>query len=755
MNAPELETTYDLEGLTCASCVAKVERAIRSAAPDAAVAVSLPQRTARVRGAASEAVVAAVVAAGYGATPRAPGDDGQAEVEAARRHAAEVGDAGRRALAGLLLGAPLAVLGMGEMLTGRALVEGSDRLQAGLAALLVVVAAPLLSRGLAAIVRLAPTMDSLVALGALAAFGASAVALLQGHASHGHLHFEAAGLILALVLVGRFLEARATGQAGDALRRLLDLRPALALVVGEGGDAREVPAAEVRPGQRVRVLPGARVPVDGRVLEGTSALSEALLTGEPMPVRRGPGDPVAAGTTNGEGALLVLAERTGQETELARIASLVAAAQGTKAPIERLADAVAGRLVPVVAALAALTAAGWLLAGAGTATALWAAIAVLVVACPCALGLATPVVVVVAVGRAAAERILVRDAASLEALAGVTHVLLDKTGTLTEGRPTVVERLGPDADRALRLAAAVEQQSEHPLARAVVEAARQAGLLGPAAQDVTATPGAGVEGAVAEAGAPFPPWVLVGSPAWLATRLVPAAELAPLVAAAEARAATAVGVAAMGADGSHLVGGLLLADPLRPGAADAVRDLVALGLTPLLVTGDAEAPARAIARAVGITDVRAGVRPKDKLEVVTALERGGARVAAVGDGVNDAPALAAATVGVAMGGGTDAARAAASLTLLDDDPRRLVLAIRLARAARRTIRQNLAWAFGYNVVAVPLAALGLLPPVVAAGAMALSSILVVGNGLRLRRTRVGSTAAAEEAGRGGARAGSK
>jgi len=731
MNALEHETTYDLEGLTCASCVAKVERAIRSAAPDAAVAVSLPQRTARVRGADSEAVVAAVVAAGYGATPRAPGDDGEAEREAARRHAAEVGDAGRRALAGLLLGAPLAVLGMGEMLLGRALVAGSDRLQAGLAALLVVVAAPLLSRGLAAIVRLAPTMDSLVALGSLAAFGASAVALFGGHAGHtGMLHFEAAGLILALVLVGRFLEARAQGQAGDALRRLLDLRPALALVVEEGGVARELPAADVRPGQRVRVLPGARVPVDGRVLEGTSALSEALLTGEPMPVRRGPGDPVSAGTTNGEGALLVLAERTGQETELARIAALVAAAQGTKAPIERLADAVAGRLVPVVAALAVLTAAGWLLAGAGTATALWAAIAVLVVACPCALGLATPVAVVVAVGRAAGERILVRDAASLEALAGVTHVLLDKTGTLTEGRPTVVEQLGPDPDRALRLAAAVEQQSEHPLARAVVEAARQAGLLGPPAQDVTATPGAGVEGAVAEG------WVLVGSPAWLATRLVPAAELAPLVAAAGARAATAVGVAAMGADGAHLVGGLLLTDPIRPGAREAVADLVALGLTPLLLTGDAEAPARAVAQAVGIVDVRAGARPKDKLEVVTTLEAGGMRVAAVGDGVNDAPALAAATVGVAMGGGTDAARAAASLTLLDDDPRRLVLAIRLARATRRTIRQNLAWAFGYNVVAVPLAALGLLPPVVAAGAMALSSILVVGNGLRLRRTWV-------------------
>lgn len=734
---------FDITGMTCGSCVAAVQGAIAAVPGVARVDVSLPRRLARVEAVAGEsgrgdgaagddevtrAVVAAVDAAGYGAALRRDdeGDVLAREAEADRRRLAEVVHARRRFVAAAAVTAPLVALAMGGMAVWHHPPAWSGWTQAALGTAALVAGAPIFRGAWEKARRLRANMDTLVALGTLAAWGLSLALLLSG--APAHLHFEAAGVIVALVLLGRFLEARAQGRTGEALRHLIDLRPATALRLAADGRDEEVPVAAVRPGDRLRVLPGAAAPVDGRVVEGTSWVDEALLTGESMPVPKALGDRVVGGTRNGEGPLVVEAERVGADTELARIVRLVAQAQGSKAGVERTADRVSGALVPVVLGIALAAGLAWTLAGAPTERALLASVAVLVVACPCALGLATPTAVVVAVGRAAGRGIFVRDARSLEALAEVTHALLDKTGTLTGGRPEVVAAVGPDggpaadADALVALAAAVEAQSEHPLARGVVAERDRRGLAPVSAEEVTVDVGGGVAGRVEGAR------VLVGAPAWLARKGVPAASLAPLVAAARARAATPVGVARERA----LQGGLLLADQVRPGAAEAVLALRAAGVTPVLVTGDAPEVAAQVARAVGIDDVRAGVRPEGKVALVETLAAGGARVAMVGDGLNDAPALARAHVGVAMGAGTAAARDAAAITLPGDDPRGLAVAVRLARATLRTIRQNLVWAFAYNVVAIPLATAGVLPPVAAAAAMAASSVIVVTNSLRLR-----------------------
>ncbi|WP_203666912.1 heavy metal translocating P-type ATPase [Cellulomonas pakistanensis] len=636
----------------------------------------------------------------------------------------------------------------------------------------------------------ASTMDTLVSIGIVAATGWSLWALLLGGAgalgmtmeptlwpaaddgmgTHmPELYFEVAAVVTTFLLAGRYAEHRSRRRAGDALRALLDLgaKDVALLVTGPDGRRAEqrVPVDRLRAGDEFSVRPGEKVATDGVVLSGTSAVDTSLLTGEPVPVDVGPGDEVTGATINTGGHLVVRATRVGDDTRLAQIGRLVAAAQTGKAPVQRLADRISAVFVPVVLVLAVGTLAVWLLTGGSAQAAFTAAVAVLIIACPCALGLATPTALLVGTGRGAQLGVLIKGPEILEQTRTVDSVVLDKTGTVTEGRMALVGVLVPgEADAAgaaadgedpartaaqrevLRYAGAVEALAEHPIARAVAEAA--AGLAPEAAgvggdgvgigtdqvHEFRAEAGRGVSGVVraAHAGVGLARRVLVGRPAWLAEQGVPADDdLAVRFAAAEADGATAVLVAWDGA----ARGVLVLRDPVKDGSRRAVEELRALGLRPVLLTGDNAGAARAVARAVGIAeeDVVAEVLPADKVDVVRRLQSEGRRVAMVGDGVNDAAALATADLGLAMGTGTDVAIEAADVTLVRGDLGSAPQAVRLSRRTLRVIQQNLFWAFAYNVAAIPLAALGLLNPMIAGAAMAFSSVLVVANSLRLRR----------------------
>jgi Cu+-exporting ATPase len=636
----------------------------------------------------------------------------------------------------------------------------------------------------------ASTMDTLVSIGIVAATGWSLWALLLGGAGElgmtmtptlwpaaddgmgGHmpeLYFEVAAVVTTFLLAGRYAEHRSRRRAGDALRSLLDLGAKDVALIVTGADGRRteqrVPVDRLGVGDEFAVRPGEKVATDGVVVTGTSAVDTSLLTGEPVPVDVGPGDEVTGATINTGGHLVVRATRVGEDTRLAQIGRLVAAAQTGKAPVQRLADRISAVFVPIVLVLAAGTLAVWLLSGASAQTAFTAAVAVLIIACPCALGLATPTALLVGTGRGAQLGVLIKGPEILEQTRAVDTVVLDKTGTVTEGRMALVGVLAPGdaatvdaggevdgpartaAQRdVLRYAGAVEALAEHPIARAVAEAAARlapeaAGVGGDGVgigtdevHEFRAEAGRGVSGVVrtAHAGVGLARRVLVGRPAWLAEQGVPAdADLGARFAAAEADGATAVLVAWDGA----ARGVLVLRDPVKDGSRRAVEDLRALGLRPVLLTGDNAGAARAVARSVGIpeADVVAEVLPADKVDVVRRLQAEGRRVAMVGDGVNDAAALATADLGLAMGTGTDVAIEAADVTLVRGDLRSAPQAVRLARRTLRVIQQNLFWAFAYNVAAIPLAALGLLNPMIAGAAMAFSSVLVVANSLRLRR----------------------
>tara|TARA_R110002072_G_scaffold4480_1_gene31237 strand:+ start:286 stop:2475 length:2190 start_codon:yes stop_codon:yes gene_type:complete len=714
--------------MTCASCVAKVERALGQVAGVSSVSVSLPLLQAQIEGRAlnSADLAAAVAEAGFRALEESPDDETgllAREAAALARREGERQAAGRALAAALPLCLPLLVLAWSG-LAGVSWPAWTGWLQAFLCTGVLWAGAPIYFAAARALGSWSATMDTLVALGTLAAFGASLVNLSMGQ---GGLHFAPAGMIVTLVLLGRALEANAQAETGAALRGLLTLRPEQARRLLEGGESEgpaeeEVPVSALRPGDLVRILPGASFPCDGIVISGQSEVSSALLTGESMPAPVGPGDRVTTGTLNGSAALVVRATATGSATRLAEIARRVSAAQGSKSPATRLADRVAGVFVPAVLLLALLVATAWGLHS-GREAALLAGVAVLVVACPCALGLATPTALVVGVGRAAAEGALVRDATALEALGQATHVLFDKTGTLTEGRfrvsgldPTSAEREGP----LLALAAALEAQSEHPIAAGIVAARDERGLPNMAATEVQAQVGLGVEGKVVGK------TVRVGRTSWLRDAGV---ELGQAEEPSLEPGETSVAVSR----DQELLGWIRLADTPRPESREAVERLQALGLEVELLSGDRREVAEFLGAKWGITRVRAEVSPEQKLQVVEELEAQGARVVMVGDGLNDAPALARASVGVAMGQGADVAKASASLTLLRDDPRVVAAAIETARATRDTIRQNLAWAFGYNAITLPLASLKILHPAVAAGAMAMSSVIVVANSLRLRR----------------------
>ena len=556
------------------------------------------------------------------------------------------------------------------------------------------------------------TMDTLVSLGTAAAWTWSAVAVVVGE---GHLYTETAAVVTTFLLFGRWAEARSKRRAGDALRSLMELGAKQVSVLRDGIEE-QVPVETLAVGDRFVVRPGEKVATDGIVEDGASAVDLSLLTGESVPVEVGPGDEVVGASLNASGRLVVRATRVGGDTQLAQIARLVTRAQQTKAPVERLADRVSSVFVPVVLVIALLTLVGWLALGGTTTEAFTAAVAVLVIACPCALGLATPTALMVGTGRGAQLGIVIRGPEVLESTHAVDTIVLDKTGTVTTGRMSVVRR-EPADDEVLRLAAAVEQASEHPVARAVVDAAGP-GL--PPVSDFGNLPGLGARGTVEGR------QVTVGRLDLFAT-----ASDAVRRVVAEAGDGTPVVVGWEGV----AQGVLVVADAVKPTSADAVRRLHALGLRTVLLTGDHEATAARVAGEVGIDTVIAGVRPEGKVEAVQTLQTEGRVVAMAGDGVNDAAALAQADLGLAMGTGADVAIAASDLTLVGGDLSSAVTAIRLARRTLATIRGNLFWAFAYNVAAIPLAAAGLLDPMVAGAAMAGSSLFVVGNSLRLRRFR--------------------
>ncbi len=587
----------------------------------------------------------------------------------------------------------------------------------------------------------ATNMSTLVVVGTSVAYGYSAFLTLWPTLARRwglpeHLYFESAVWIIGLVLLGRWLEARAKRQTGAALRALLGMRPRTARVL-RGGDELEVPIDAVAVGDLVRVRPGEKTPVDGVVTEGRSAVDESMLTGESVPVEKGVGDTVIGATLNRAGTFVLRATRVGRDTTLAQIVRLVEDAQGSKVGTQRLADAVSGWFIPAVLGLAALTFAGWMAFGPEPrlSMAIGATLAVLVIACPCALGLATPTAIMVGVGKAAEYGVLIRSGEALERARRIDTVVLDKTGTLTEGNASVTRVLaadGEDATEVLRLAAAAEVGSEHPLGEAVVAEARARGLTLAPAEGFVATPGRGVE-ALVEGRA-----LLLGNRAFLAERGV---AIGALEGAAEALArdgATPLYVAWGGA----ARGVIAVADAPRAGAAEAVAQLEALGLEVWMLTGDHRAAADATARALGVTRVLAEVSPAEKAAHVRSLQARGRVVAMVGDGVNDAPALAQADLGIAIGTGADVATAASDITLVGGDPRAIVTAIALSRRTSRTIRQGLAWAFGYNALLIPVAMGALYPvfgvllsPALAAAAMAMSSVSVVTNALRLRGFR--------------------
>ncbi|BCW89814.1 Silver exporting P-type ATPase [Alphaproteobacteria bacterium SO-S41] len=663
----------------------------------------------------------------------------------------ELKDMTRRFWVALALTLPVFVLEMGGHVFGWTfgLTDMTSRwVQFALATPVVLWAGwPFLQRGAASLQTMNLNMFTLIGLGVIVAWTYSAVAMLAPgvfphglHGGHGGapVYFEAAAVIVTLALLGQVLELRAREATGGAIRALLDLAPKTARRVKPDGDEENVPLDQVLTGDRLRVRPGEAVPVDGIVFAGRSHVDESLITGEALPVEKTTGAAVTGGTINGSGALIMTAEKVGAETMLARIVALVAEAQRSRAPVQRLADQVSGWFVPLVGVIALIAfAAWWAFADeAGFANGLVAAVSVLIIACPCALGLATPMAVMAGVGRGAQAGVLVRDAAALEALARADTAMFDKTGTLTEGKPKAValEAVnGFDADEALRLIASVEAGAEHPLAGAVVAAAKEKGLTLSAVQDFDAPPGKGAEGIVDGR------TVLAGNAGWLSEKGVDVSGLIARADALRAEGATAV-YAAIDGTAAMLIA---VADPIKAGAADAVAALKAQGIRAVMMTGDHEVTAKVVAARLGIDEVRAGVTPEGKAEAVAALRQAGRVVIMAGDGVNDAPALAAADAGIAMGTGADAALESAGVTLLKGDISGVVHARRLATATMRNIRQNLAFAFIYNFAGVPLAAGALYPftgwmlsPEIAAAAMALSSVSVILNALRLGRVRL-------------------
>ncbi|WP_345797967.1 heavy metal translocating P-type ATPase [Castellaniella sp. MT123] len=734
----------EVEGMTCASCVRRVETALAKVPGVAQANVNLATRSAHVtlmpEGADPQALIAAIAKRGYQAQLRQP--------EAARNVPAdeEYRAAGRRFALALLLTLPVFLLEMGghlipalhHMIQARIDMQTLTWLEFALATLTL--AGPgrqFFTRGFKALWHLGPDMNTLVALGAGSAWLYSTLVTFAPSLfppESRHLYFEAAAVVVTLILLGRWLEARARGQAGSAIRHLLDLQPRTAWVRHEGGWS-EQPLDALAVGDELRVRPGEKVPVDGSVIEGESWIDESMITGEPMPVTRAIGDRLIGGTLNTRGSLVMRATQVGADTVLAHIVRMVEQAQGAKLPIQRLVDRVTGWFVPAVMALAVLAFLGWLFWGPEPRLthALIAGVAVLIIACPCAMGLATPISIMVATGRAAGLGIIFRQGDALQRLRNARVVAFDKTGTLTQGHPALADVLafgGLDRVTLLTAVASVQSASEHPIARAILEAATAEQLSLAPVEDFTALTGAGVRGRVAGHD-----WLL-GNEALMRDHGI------PVDAAAQARTrdlASQGKTAFLAARDGRLAGVLAVADPIRPSARSAIARLHALGLKTALITGDHEATARAVATELGIDIIHAQTLPEHKAAILQTLQREIGPLAFVGDGINDAPALATADVGIAIGQGTDVAIESADVVLMNEDLNSVARTVTLSRLTLRNIAQNLFWAFAYNAALIPVAAGAIYPftgvqlsPMLGAGAMALSSVFVVTNALRLK-----------------------
>jgi len=768
---PSAEVRLPIEGMSCASCVNRIERFLRKTPGVAEANVNLATEVATITYlpeiAGLDELARAIEAAGYEVRPMTAAADGstlsladEADAEAAER-AHERRSLGVAAAAALVVAA--VTMGLMYAPSLPITMEQLAWVVIGPATLVQFLAGRRFYRAAwRAAIHRSTGMDTLVVVGTTTAWAYSVLVTVapdwfRAAGIEPATYFDSSTAIVGLVLMGRWLEARAKSQTVGAIKELLGLQAQSARIVRSGAEI-DVPLEDVRVGDLVRVRPGERVQVDGKVVEGESAIDESMLTGEPVPVSKGPGAQVIGATMNGRGTFLFRATRVGRDTALAHIVDLVRRAQGSKAPIQRLADRIGGIFVPVVLGLGAITFGLWFFFGPDPKVthALVAFITVVVISCPCAMGLATPTAIMVGTGKGAEAGILIRGGEALELAAGVQAVVFDKTGTLTRGRPTlgdVVTAEGFSAAEVLDMAASVERGSEHPLATAILARADEAGVGRSPVDGFEAIAGRGVRGRVAGRE------VLVGTAAFLASEGVDLGPLAVVAVAGDVEPASgAVGTAAgaiagaasavtyLAVDG-RAAGALPTVDEIKPEAAEAVRQLAAAGIEVWLVTGDGARVARSVAAAVGIAPERvmAEVLPAGKADAVAAIQARGLRVAMVGDGINDAPALARADVGIAIGTGADVAMEASDVTLVGGDPRAVATAIRLSRQTRRVIRQNLLWAFGYNVVLIPVAMGALFPiwgvtlnPALAAGAMALSSVSVVTNSLRLRRFGLGT-----------------
>lgn len=716
---PQQSVDLAITGMTCAACVRRVEKVLSAIPGVSDVAVNLATERAHIvatPGADVPRLIRAVEKAGYGASQVVP----QAPLP-------NTAIADRTELLHMLIAAALTaplLLGMAVpalMLPGWAQFALATPVQFWLGARFYIA-------GWKAARALAGNMDLLVALGTSAAWGLSTWTWLSTGHAHA-LYFESGALLITFILFGKWLEVRARRQTASAIRALMRLRPDTARILRDGVET-DVPIGDIRPGDQVIVRPGERIPVDGRVVEGGAAVDVSLLTGESLPIDAHPGVGVIAGAIDTDGRLVIETTATGAETMLAKIVRLVEAAQASKAPIQRLADRVSAVFVPVVLVIAFITFLGWFALRGDATAALLDAVAVLVIACPCSLGLATPTAIMVGTGVAARRGILIRDAAALELAHAVRIAAFDKTGTLTEGKPSVTDIIATDGDDAhvLSLAAALQAGSEHSLAAAVRARAAADGIAATSATDFRALAGKGVSGTIGGNS------LALGNHR-LMTEL--GVDTAPLAARAETLEASGHTLAwlAQTAPTARLLGLLAFGDTVKPGARAAVDRLRGMGIRTVMLTGDSHGAAEAVARTLGIDSVQAEILPGDKANAVTRLRAGGTVVAMIGDGINDAPALAAADIGMAMATGTDVAMEAAGITLMRGDPALVGDAIDISRRTWTKIRQGLFWAFAYNVLGIPLAALGYLSPVIAGAAMAMSSVSVVANALLLRRWR--------------------
>ena len=754
-----MKQKFDVTGMTCGACVAHVEKAVKKLNGVQDVAVSLMTNSMQVtydeKILNAAAIETAVANAGYGACPANRNPETREAAASPRRQSPEELNALKhRLIWSFVFLIPLFYISMGHMLglPLPAFLTGTENLLSfALTQLLLTIPILIINSkyykvGFKALWHRAPNMDSLVALGSAAAVAYSIFVIYQLNYGFGHndaaliaqyhmsLYFESAGMILTLITVGKFLETRSKGKTSEAIEKLMDLAPKTANVI-RNGQEQTVGIEEVRTGDRIRVRPGESIPVDGTILEGASAVDESALTGESIPVDKSPGDTVIAATINKSGSFVFEATRVGEDTTLAQIIHLVEDASASKAPIARLADKIAGIFVPVVMSIALVTFLIWLIIGADFAFALTSGVSVLVISCPCALGLATPVAIMAGTGKGAENGILIKSATALETLHHVDTIVLDKTGTITEGKPRVTDILpvsGLSEQELLTLAACLEGPSEHPLAAAIIEAAASSGLTAEAPADFVAVHGRGVQATLNGQ------TTIGGNRAMMEEHGI---DLTPLRGAAE-QLAEAGKTPLFFAQGGRLLGLIAAADTPKESSAQAIEAFRTLGIDVVMLTGDNRRTAEAIGKSLQVSNIIAEVLPQDKERHIAALQQAGKRVAMVGDGINDAPALTRADVGLAIGAGTDVAIESADIVLMKSDLRDAAAAVELSRATMRNIRENLFWAFFYNALGIPLAA-GVfyhwlnwqLDPMFAAAAMSLSSFCVVTNALRLRLFR--------------------